>query len=288
MNLRTLGYAGLLVLSSLSPLLGSRASSPGSQTPAYDGVTLKISAQPSRLTLHEPVVLILEIANDNHDPIHIDLGSDRKENLLIAITPPSGGKVQLPQFRSSGISRVGDVEIGAGDTYVQSIVLNEWYAFKDIGPYDIEVRFAKPVLASYEVAGGRGTFHTKVEIEPRNEQVLARRCEDLLASIENSTSYERWSESALALSYVKDPVPIPYLEKILVANKMIEPFAILGLERIATLEAVRALSSALEMTTNDVSTLARSALLRMESETTDPEVKEEIRRVVRESANSGN
>jgi hypothetical protein len=253
----------------------------------HDMVTIKVSAEPLRLTLHEPVLLILEIRNDSRESMHIDLGKDRKENFLFAITPPGGGRIQLPQLRRSGFGRGGNVEIAGGDEYSQSIVLNEWYDFNEIGSYDIEMRFAKLVFTGDEVVGAREHFELRFDIGVRSEEVLMKRCEALVAGIESSNSYERWSEGALALSYIKDPIAIPYLKKILGANKLVEPTAILGLERIGTPEAARALSSGLEITTNHASTLAKAALLRMESATSDPQMKQEIRRIVGESANPG-
>jgi hypothetical protein len=273
---------GLLILSfflASTPIVWcTQASAPGM-------VTIEISPQPSRLTLHEPVVLTLEITNNRRDPIHIDLGRDRKENFKISITPPTGDTVQLPQLVKRGFSRVGDVEIGAGNKYSQSLVLNEWYNFNNPGLYEIKVELATPALANGVIVGGQEAFNTRIEIEPRNQEALVTRCEDLVAGIEASTSYERSAERALALSYINDPVAVPYLERALRANKLVEPIAIKGLESISTPEAVRALSSALKMNVNHASALARSALSRMESETGDPEVKQEIHRVIREASN---
>ena len=162
-----------------------------------------------------------------------------------------------------------------------------WYDFNEIGPYDIEMGFAKPVLTGDEVVGAREHFDLRLDIGARSEEVLMKRCEALVAGIESSNSCARWSEGALALSYIKDPIAIPYLKKMLGANKLVEPTAILRLGRIATPEAVRALSSGLEITTNNASILAKAALLRMESATSDPQMKQEIRRIVGESANPG-
>ena len=255
------------------------------QTPVTGAVAVEMSVDPSRLTLHEAVVLNCSITNGSRDPIKINLGKDHKENFQIAITPPTGDKIRLPQLRKSGFGRAGDVAIPARERYSQKLVLNEWYSFSEAGLYEIEVKLAEPAMANGMIVGGQETFHTTVEIGPRNPEALAKRCEDLAAGIEASTSYERSAEGALALSYVTDPVAVPYLARALMANRLVEPITINGRERIATPEAVRALSPALTMNVNHASALARSALSRMESQSADPEVKQEIRRITRESAN---
>src|SRR5208337_1877153 len=185
---------------------------------AHDRVLVKIFLQTPRVSLHEPVLVTLQIRNNGQSPAEVDLGRDRKENFLVAITLPTGEKIQPPQLRRSGFTRIGEVEVGVGDEYSQSIVLNEWYDFRDTGLYEIEVKLAKPAMVNGEVAGGERSLHQQLEIEPRNPQRLTMTCKDLVAGIEGSTSYESMVVDAVALSYVNDPVAVPYLQEILGAN----------------------------------------------------------------------
>ena len=228
----------------------------------------------------------LTITNGRPDPIEVDLGKDRKENFKIAITPPKGEKVYLPQLRKSGFGRTGNVTIQGGQSYLQNIVLNEWYNFAETSVYGIDVELAKPATAAGNIVGGQQSFRTTLEIGPRDEEALARRCEALASGVEASSSHERSAENALTLSYVNDPVAVPYLARSLMANKLVEPIAIAGLERIATPGAVRALGPALNMSINHSFVLARSALARIQTRTADPEVKEEVARVMSRAASN--
>jgi hypothetical protein len=280
MSFRIFASAGMFSL--LLPL--SVATTGGAQVPASGTVTVEMYLQSSQWTLHEPVILTFEIVNKSQNPVQTDLGKDRKENFKIAVTPPTGDTMHLPQLRRSGFGRLGDVVVPPGETYSQNLLLNELYSFTDTGLYEIEIELAGPAITNYATVGGQPVFHMRLEIQPRSAEVLASRCEDLASGIESSTSYERSAERALALSYINDPVAVPYLQRALVANKLVEPVAITGLGRIATADAARALSPALKMNINHASALAKAALLRMEGQTADPEVKQEIHRVLDQAA----
>jgi hypothetical protein len=54
---------------------------------------------------------------------------------------------------------VGSVELGmslsrGGQSYLQNIVLNEWYNFADTRVYGIDVELAKPATAAGNIVGG--------------------------------------------------------------------------------------------------------------------------------------
>lgn len=241
-------------------------------------VDVKMSIQPSQITLNEPVELTFDVANNGQNPAQIDLGRGRKENFKITLTTPTGEEIYLPQLRKSGFNRVGDIQIAAGETYHQVVVLNEWYNFTQVGLYKIKVELAKPAVSNGVVVAGKEPFDLTLNVDPRDEVALAHRCDSLAADVLAFPSYEVAAERALALSYAKDPVAVPYLKKVIFANKLVEPIAIKGLERIATPDAVEALGSALKM--DHTAELARAALSRIEHETTDPQVKEQIHRMV--------
>ncbi|MGC1485324.1 MAG: hypothetical protein WA789_16145 [Candidatus Acidiferrum sp.] len=237
--------------------------------------------------MHEPVVLTLSIVNHSADAAHVDLGRDRKEAILVYITPPSKRKITYSWPRREGLSRRGDFDVGSGEMYTQTYVLNEGYDFDALGSYDIEASLEKSILINGVAATRQSeAFRASIEIADRNEQALRKRCDTIFIKANDPSSYERAAEAAVALSYVKDPVAVPYLQKLLAPNTLVEPIAISGLERIATLEAVKALGSILNAREENTSVLARAALLRMENESSDPDVRQEIRRVIKEAENS--
>ena len=85
-------------------------------------------------------------------------------------------------------------------------------------------------------------------------------------------------QPALLLSYVEDPVAVPYLSQVLYTHKLVENTAISGLERIDSEESVKVLISALAYSYGDTSSLAREALRRILRKTSSPALKEEIRK----------
>lgn len=259
-------------------------SAPQTRPPQFDPieasgtVILNVSVESPHLTTHEPVILSLVMRNDGPTRVHVDFGRDRKEGVVIEILSPSG-KREYPSWpRRSGFSRTGEFDVGIGETYTQRLILNEIYDFEASGLYDINVRASERLQRSVHLS--ETSFHAEVEMEQRDQSILEKRCAGILAEVEDSTSYERAAESALALSFVNDPIAVPYLQKLLAANKLVEPIAINGLERIATLDAVKALSGELESSDKNGSGLARAALLRIGSSSSDALVKDEIRRAL--------
>jgi hypothetical protein len=252
------------------------------------GFELNIEIDPADLTLHEPIVLGLGLTNDTKDALQIDLGRGRIENLLFSITSPDGTVQQLPQLRRSGFNRVGTLTINPGQSYHQQIVLNEWFSFNDVGKYNIALRLAKPASADGRTIANSGSASVRLEVQPRNEAILSGRCQELARAVETSISYEDAANSALALSYVNDPAAVPSLKRVLRSNKLVEPIAIEGLERIANKEAVNTLLPVANMNENNTAALARAALLRIQAKTSDKAVKELILRELKETENPRN
>jgi hypothetical protein len=104
---------------------------------------------------------------------------------------------------------------------------------------------------------------------------LQMACARLGDEVERATSFDDAREAATELSFAKDPVAVPYLERALV-RKQLAPILILGLERIGDTTAVLALISQARMTTVDIPALARAALRKIQSETSDPALKRQI------------
>lgn len=253
------------------------------QNPSTSGVQLSYSA-PQRLGLHEPAVLIVEIKNGTAHPIQVDLGQDRKGGYLFEVIPPGGTRVELPRFSREGISQIGIVTVQAHSQFSQELILNEWYAFPKLGIYEFHARLVNPIMlgtgASSFVEPG---FRSTILIEPRSPQRLEATAKKLSQRIEDSSSYEDAAAAASMLSYIVDPVAVPYLKKTLHAGKLVEPIAIAGLERIANREAVEALISGLKNRTGDVQILTRAALQRIQQQTPDAVLRQMINHALGES-----
>ena len=253
------------------------AISVGAGHPAPNGVRFSY-VLPQTLTLHEPVCLVSTISNETSETAQIDLGQDRKGAYVLAVTQPNGVKIDLPQHSHEGISRLATFALEPSQSYTQTLVLNEWYAFDVPGRYQVQVRLTRPALlgASSTPVADPG-FQASIEIQPRSAERLKATLNELTQRIEDSASYEQAADAATTLRYVTDPLAVPYLEKALQSGKQIEQIAIAGLEGIADEAAVAALISSLRSANSDVSTLAQASLRRIQQRTRDLALKEQIR-----------
>lgn len=260
--------------------------------PAYDaevqqqslgGVVIKYSLPTHRLVLHEPVVLEFSVKNETNTAIVLNLGQDRKAGYEFSVDPPGGEKLKLRRYRHSGIARVGRLSIEPGQAFSQRLILNEWYDFPTPGRYGLEGRLVEPIEGTAFEKKDTG-FKGVIQVGPEDVKRLKVICDSLARQVVASQTYEDAAQAALALSYVKDPVAVPYLERILSANELIQPIAVQGLERIGNDNAIRALGSALNLP-GDAATLARAALERMEMETTDAARKETIKEILTATPN---
>jgi len=244
---------------------------------AQNGISVLYSFPPHELSLHEPVVLTFTVKNESASSIQLDLGQDRKGEFLLTVKEANGKRVTLPRYGHEGISIPGILTVDAGKQFSQELIINEWYAFKTPGKYELEIQFSKPIVmkdTSSQITA-RGS-HGEITIGPRNVPRLQSLCDHLSKQIESADSYERASNAALELSYVTDPVAVPYLERVLISGKMVEKAVVEGLERIADESAIRILIATFQGGPNESSLLARAALQHIQTQNVDPRVKMEI------------
>jgi hypothetical protein len=161
------------------------------------------------------------------------------------------------------------------------LLINEWFDLSQIGAYTISVN----LLTSIQSGNGRvvakgANFRSTFEITSRNPKKLQEICADQLTQITTSNTYEQAMNAATMLSFIQDPVAVPFLERVLKLKMnriMIEQAAIEGLGRIGNTEAVQALIRALSAPNAESTSYIRYALYIIESKTADPAMKQQIR-----------
>lgn len=89
---------------------------------------------------------------------------------------------------------------------------------------------------------------------------------------------------AMALSYVNDPVALPFLAHLLSANILAYRYAVEGLERIGNDDAVETLLSALNEKWGDIPELATASLARMQDSIASPRLRETVKKAVETSS----
>jgi hypothetical protein len=240
------------------------------------GVSISYSC-PQQLVLMQPVILTLNIENESPEKVELDLGQDRKGGFSFTVTTPSGTKLSLPEYSRDGISRVGKLSIRSGQSYSQNLLLNEWYTFSEPGKYQLEGHLNNPVVVGNEAERDPG-FHATVEMSPKDNLALEKTCAALAKQIDESNSYEEAAAATLTLSYIKEPLAVPYLRRALLSHKLVEPLAIAGLERIGDETAVQVLFEGLRLEDRDTVVLSRSALQGIQNRTPDRDLRQEIQR----------
>jgi len=253
------------------------------------------------LTLHEPVRLIFDLQNRSEKPVKLDLGYDRKGSFRLTVTRPGGKREEVPQLGprgAGGLSRIETIRVASGERYTQSLLLNEWTEFKQPGVYQLAVRLSKPIESEEGSAlVAVRPFRVSLTILPRDERELARGAAALASTIEITQSTEEYREAALALSYINDPIAVPFLARTLRSGKYVEAEAIEGLERIGNADAVQVLISAFEegkAAHGDVGSqrklranLAEQALQRLLRKTSDEKVIDMIEQTIKRDVAAG-
>lgn len=275
--MRKIITAALLILSLAGALRWMHAKVGGAQQ--VGRVTASYLPVAARLILHEPVMVNFAVHNGLSRLTKVNLGHNFKENFVITVKSPKGRIINATQVSNrspdGGAGLIGILSVRPGETYKQSLLLNEWSDFNMPGRYEVEVKLVNPGQ-EVSVIGNKMTF----EIGPGDANKLTQVCDSLLENVVGATSYQRAADATRALSYVQDPVAVPYLERALRSGHLVEQIAIEGLERIGNTKAVQTLISALGIHTRDTDILARSALGRIERKTQDPRLKQMIKRAL--------
>lgn len=242
-------------------------------------VYISFSAVDSRMVLHQPVIIDFKVKNELNQSVELDLGPNRKEGFIFTLVLPSGQEVKLPQLKRDGFSISGITLINPNEIYSQKLILNEWTDFASEGNYTLKARLANKVQAADgKSVHFKSAFISEFNIEGENSDRLRIVCEELIQQLFESNSYADAAQSALTLSYVKDPVSVPYLQKALASEKMVESVIINSLRESGGLESVEVLIDAMNKKPNsDLAVQAKSALNWIDTHTSDATVKATIR-----------
>lgn len=239
------------------------------------------SVDSTQFTLHEPVLVNFVVTNSQSEAIRLDLGANLIEGFRVTLTSPDGTQTKPQELRINGLARGGKLTIPPGEVYKQKLLINEWVDFPQPGPYTIGVEMTVPISTENGqviLNSVRDDFH--ILILPSSTQELENVCNNLLDQLLTSQKGSEMWETARIMSFIKDPVAIPYLDKMLKSGKIIaEVYAIDGLGRIRNIGAVEMLID-LSASSNDLLSMkAKSSLGMIAHETKDQAIRERINSV---------
>lgn len=228
---------------------------------------VSFSLEKTTLTQHEPVIVDFHLLNLRFQRFEVDLGEERK-NITVKVVDPVGVERERPPLRpKNGPTTLGNVSLKKGEDYYWYIVLNEWFLFDRPGRYKIDLHLSAPITVD-----GRAEYFPSVslfvDILPPDEDHLKRVCGQLLQRIVTPKSAADSLAATMALSYVNNPVAVPFLEKALQQSG--NPSRIISaLARFKSRDAVMVLIRALGLPNSEMRDLVRSTL-RAVSHEVDP------------------
>ena len=244
---------------------------------AQNGISVSIGPGEAQIVLREPLLVALSVKNDLSETVHFDLGLNRTAVIEFSVTGPDGKTIHLRRPTQDGFGRLGKISLAPGKTYIQSLLLNEWYQLPAPGSYRIGAVLETSFLAdtgSIIKPAVSGTMLLTV-LGP-DEARLRNVCQRLTESALMADSLDARSQAALTLSYVQDPIAVPFLRQILTGGKLVQHYAAEGLGRVGSDEAADALLASLTIRDPEVRPAILSALRQIEKSSHDQELRTRI------------
>jgi hypothetical protein len=254
----------------------------GSSSAQVQEATLGVRVTPERVTvcLHEPVSVVLALKNDMEQPLSLDLGDDRISNIEVDVFSPDGRHILHHIPTHQGLARIGRITIAAGQSYSQTLVLNNWTDFREVGIYRLQIRFLSRVLAADGRSTNIGPLASSVMVEDRDEQRLTKLCAQLLDSLLKAKSYDDAHTQAMLLRYIGDPTVVPFLERAIEETAYpVQSLLVVGLESVDTPEAVRSLLRLISKHSPAVPD-AKVSLSRMVPKIADVDLRKQVQEVL--------
>lgn len=262
-----------------------RASSPPATFPSEQNievdssdVAISFSMLDRKLHRNQPVIIIFTIDNRLKTQIKLDLGARKKEAFLFSMTSPGGKERRLPPLPQPELVGDGLIRIEPQTEYSQELLLNEWTDFPEAGEYKLKAMLANEILTT----NGK-TFSVKAiseitfDIKGENPEALKAICEALLQRISISDGVEEKTRVSLALSFVKDPVAIPFLQKAITSKTGVERTIMNSLRDQGGDVAVEVLINVAKQSQDgDLIAQAKASLKWIERQTSDLALKQRI------------
>ncbi len=243
-------------------------------------VSVKYTLESLTTSISEPVIFSIVIKNGTEQPVTAKLGWQGTQSLKFTVRDPDGQEVSFRPPLHEGIGPPDAIFIGPQREFKESLVLSNWARFDLPGTYEVAVAFSGTIESSHGVIPGlQRSARFSLQVLTRDEKQLRKRCEDLAKTIERAKFYGQVSEAAESLTAVRDPIAVPYLQRV-AALWHLAAAATGALADIGDGSAVDALLGLRRSSDIEVSTLAVGALRRVERKTNDEKTKKRIRKAL--------
>jgi hypothetical protein len=222
---------------------------------------VSIALEKQTLSSGEPVLMQVHVKNTASVPLEIDLGLNGKDNILIVVTQPDGKRIEKPQpVPRNGLAFFGWQHLESGQEYSETLVLNEWFEFRQVGRYQIEIRLKEPATIGTEKISV-GPVVLILDVTPQNIEQLTTACKNLVARVRHFQVAQDSIAALAALDYVNEPALFPFWAQQAQSGDLdLRKMAFTNLARIGSMDAVEVLSRTIRSQDKDTRMMARSAL----------------------------
>jgi len=227
-----------------------------------DAIPISFALETPGVTLHEPVFVELKIENSLPEQVTFELGFQEKANYHFTLTEPGGSTVTPPGIWEGGFGATGHMALKAGGAFERKVLVNEWYEFKKPGDYGIQIKLTHLALTTASgtlLVSEASSPQMLLRVDPVDPSKLSEVCQALLDAARTSRGFAKRAENALALSYILDPVAVPYLAK-LAKMPQLDDVGVAGLARIANVEGIEEVVSGLGAEDPELERSIRNAL----------------------------
>lgn len=209
-----------------------------------------------------PIYFDTAIQNSSTDTVRASMGHHGKWNYEFALVNPDGTTTAIPPYRKYGPGPKGLVTIGPNSTRLRRVVLDDWTTLPKPGEYTLKVRLTVLLSTSTNVSWQKEFFNDlRIVVGPRDPEKLRAMCERLTETALTASDADVAADAAMTLSYVQDPVAVPFQAKILAqASPAARASAVDGLVKIGNREAQEALKAGLATADADLKTKIEAAL----------------------------
>ncbi|MBI4164989.1 MAG: HEAT repeat domain-containing protein [Acidobacteria bacterium] len=233
---------------------------------AQGTILVEFSIPPdSAFQVGSPVYFDTIVQNTSIDTVRVNMGHHGKWNYEFILLNPDGTTFAVPPYRKIGAGPKGIITVEPGRTRSRRMVFNDWYTIAQPGEYTLKVRLTILLSSSANVSWQKEFFDDmKIVVAPRDPEKLKATCEKLAEAALGTADADAASDASLALSYVVDPLAVPFQARVLKEGSPgARANAVQGLSKIGNREALEALRAGLVNADPDLKAKIESALTQL-------------------------
>jgi hypothetical protein len=172
-----------------------------------------------------------------------------------------------------GLTFFGAIHLEPREKRAETLVLNEWFQFREVGHYQLTVQLKEP-----PISGGRHipvpAFSLNLEVTPYDREQLESACRAIAAEVAQPLPGQNSLGAVQALKLVQDPNLIPLWSELLrnSNNEDLREIAVAKLVFPGTQESIEGLARALRSRSQKARSLAQSALELLAKQASDPSI----------------